>query len=302
MSYKHSTPDEFESALNSLPDIKKLRGNLQSLFEINKAAFAQEEIRSLFFEKALIFPNMIGTIPSNTVNLLTSYRVRFTIDENKEDISLISTFSYPPRTLCIQNGRANLKFKSVFYSTDTYETAFAEARPRVGEIGYLSQWKINCRHEVNYTAFFDSTLPENNKWYPIWKNYYNQMLENTKQVGADKSEHLNVLLEFTSNIFRKEKSPYSLTSWIADSVLYQYKMVDFLVYPSFANEAITCNFAFHPNFVDQYFTLHKVYRFKVNKITESGLNFTFQEVGSISSSHIKWEPVTEQDAEVFTKA
>lgn len=291
----YATLEEFKLELVKIPDFETFKKWLDELFLIDKSHLTQEEIRKLFYEKAIIFPNPIATLPSDTINLFKAFRVRLNIKESEEDLDLIRTFSYPNPCFCQDNGRANLKHKSVFYCADAFETAFAESKPVIGDTGYLSIWRINCDRDVNYSAFFPSTIPNKNMWYNAAIEYQKKMVENVNNFGNDKSEQLKLLFEFTSNIFIKETSPYSLTSWMANSLLYQYFGIDFIVYPSRATNNITCNIAFHPNFVDNYFKLDRVYKYKIKDVNKSGGNYSIEKVGKVFRTNIKWDDPTDED-------
>jgi hypothetical protein len=158
------TPEEFNLELERIPDLEIFKNQLTDLFTADKTSLTQEEIKKLYFERAILLPNTVATIPADTINLLKAFRVRLNINENIEDLKLIRTFSYPNPSFCKDNGRANLKNKSVFYCADDFKTAFVETKPKVGDIGYLSIWKITCDRDVHYTAFFPSSMPEKNIW------------------------------------------------------------------------------------------------------------------------------------------
>src|SRR5688572_6645778 len=252
MQRAYATPEEFKLELDKLPDLDTFKKDLEVLFALDKSYLTQAEIRKLYFDKAILLPNALATLPRDSINLLKAFRVRLNIDETLEDLDLIRTFSYPTTCFCKTNGRAYLKNKSVFYCSDTFEAAFAESKPVIGDTGYLSIWKINSDRDVNYAAFLSSTIPDRNIWYKTASEHQKQMIEHAKNLGNDKSEQLMLLFDFAANIFITETPPYSLTSWIANSILYEFYGIDFIVYPSFATKNITSNIAFHPNFVDNY--------------------------------------------------
>lgn len=140
-------------------------------------------MRKLFY-----FRTRFATIPAHIINLLKAFRVRLNINETEEDIDLIRTFSYPSPSFCKQNGRANLKNKSVFYCADAFETAFAETKPAAGDIGYLSIWEIDCDRHVNYMGFFPTSVPENNIWYKTVVQFQENLVDHAKGLSNEKSE------------------------------------------------------------------------------------------------------------------
>jgi hypothetical protein len=299
MPKDYATQEDFNLELEKIPDIEIFKNQLSELFTTDKSSLTQEEIRKLYFEKAVLLPNAIATLPADTINLLKAFRVRLNINQNVEDLSIIRTFSYPNPCFCKDNGRANLRNKSVFYCADAFITAFVETKPKVGDIGYLSIWDIHCDRDVNYTAFFPSSMPEKNVWNKTATEYQKKMVDHAKESGNDKSKQLEELFEFTSNIFIKETSPYSLTSWIANSMLYDYYGVDFIVYPSFATNNITCNIAFHPNFVDNYVKLSKIYKYVITEMGDGNGSYSIKEVGKVFLTNIQWSEPTEEDIKEY---
>jgi len=293
-----ATKEEFEKELNKLPDLNIFQQHLTTLTDLDKSNYSLIEIRKAFFEYAILLPNSLSTLPKDTINLLTAYRVRLNIKE-EEDFDLIRTFSYPNPCFCTANGRANLKRKSVFYCADTFETAFAESKPNKGEIAYLSIWKINCDRDINYSAFFPANIPAKNVWYNTAIEQQKHLVEYARNIGNDKSKQLELLFQFISELFGSETSPYYLTSWIANSVLYEYHGIDFVVYPSFITKGVTCNIAFHPNFVDNNFRLDRIFKLIVTEINENGGKYTIEKVGKVLYTNIQWGPPNEADIQEY---
>jgi hypothetical protein len=129
------------------------------------------------------------------------------------------------------------------------------------------------------------------------------MIEHARNTSNDKSKQLEKLFEFTSNIFIKETSPYPLTSWIANSMLYDYYGIDFIVYPSFATNNLTCNIALHPNFVDNYVRLEKIYKYVITKIGDGNGSYSIKQVGKVFLTNIQWnEPTEDEIKEYFPEA
>jgi hypothetical protein len=213
--------EKFKLELDKIPDLKTYRKGLEELLSI-ESSLTQDEIEKIFYEKAILFPMPIATDTCSTINSLTAFRVRLNVKENEEDVNLIRTFSYPNPCFCNENGRANLKNKTVFYCADIPETALAEKKlVNREDVGYLSIWKINCDRNVNYIAFFPSTIPTNNPWYKEAVELQKQLIEQVRHFGNEKSEQLIQLYEAVSKIFITEISPYTVTSWMANRYLYK---------------------------------------------------------------------------------
>lgn len=77
--------------------------------------------------------------------------------------------------------------------------------------------------------------------------------------------------------------------------MYQLYGIDFIVYPSFATNNITCNIAFHPNFVDNHLRLVRVFRFRINDVNKIGGNYSIDKVGKVFWTNIKWDIPTDED-------
>lgn len=129
------------------------------------------------------------------------------------------------------------------------------------------------------------------------------MLQHLSNNRLQKKEQLKLLYEFLASLFAKEQSPYTFTSWLSNNLLYDNDVFDFMVYPSFTTRSYQCNLAFHPGFVDRYFTLDRVYRFKVEWTLEETGNYTIDQIGKVGITGITWENCQRQDLrDYFPKA
>lgn len=302
MKLTNVSEDGFEKELAKFSSIEDLKNSLRELYETDKSSFTSAEIKKIIFEKAVVLPNFFSPIPKDVINLLNVYRVRAekTMNLETEDLSLIRTFSYPNNCFCTQNGRANLKNKPVFYCSDAKETALAESNLNDGDIIYLSCWKIDCNREANYTAYLPTIIPDKNIWYSKALDLYSQGIAHTEKYGKDKSKHLELLYSFFSEIFVRENKPYCLTSWLANNILYETDIVDFILYPSYATQNYSCNLAFHPNFVDSYLKFNRVFKISITKIfPNKSMNFRVLKTGEVNQTNIVWSNVSQQDIDEF---
>ncbi len=101
--------------------------------------------------------------------------------------------------------------------------------------------------------------------------------------------------------FITEQSPYPLSSWLSHVSLYEDYIIDFIIYPSYTLQSIACNFAFHPNFVDNYFKLNKVYKLWITDVKDDGMSVLPLEVGKVFNTNIKWDKPIEADIELFRR-
>jgi RES domain len=291
---------EFENELSKLPSLEDFKKNLQELYSIDKSLLSIQEIKKLIFEKAIILPNFYSSLPKETINLLKTFRVRIEKSMTQtDDTNLIRTFSYPSPFFCSKNGRANLANHSVFYCSSDIGTALAESNLEIGDIAYLSVWKVNCDREVNYTAYLPTQIPTKNIWYKKAVDLYSQTIENAKKHGSDKSKHLEILYSFFAEIFIKESKPYSLTSWIANNILYDYDIVDLIVYPSFATNNYSCNIAIHPNFVDNYLRFEKIFKLQITGKPSGSVTFRISDSGTADRTSIIWKEVSQEEIDNY---
>src|SRR5690606_29329039 len=98
----------------------------------------------------VLLPQIITYQDPDNFNTHKLFRVRLNIVESREDCSLIQTYSYPPAFVCTENGRANLKGKSVFYCSNDPSAALLEAKPKPGDIAFMSIWKPVVDRKVKF--------------------------------------------------------------------------------------------------------------------------------------------------------
>lgn len=235
-----------------------LENDLNSVWNlIRKSDCREEEIENLYFAKVICIPNLIQDIHFDDFNKIQLFRAR-NINCEDEDISLVSTFSYPPQNCTLQN-RANMAKKPVFYCTDHPGTAIYEIKPESQDSIYLSVWKPKVDRILKISILISDKIPLNNPWYflkDIIEDYF---------VNPNTPENSKVLIRLMSKIFKEEIEPYNLTSWISKFILYNNDQIDGLLYESVAGNSKQCNLVFHPNIVDRYFQIDRVY--KMGEIT-----------------------------------
>ncbi len=291
--------EDFKKILDQFPDFPVYQKHLQELEELDLKNFTQDQIHTAFYSRAILFPNKGITIPNNESNSKFVYRVRFNINENKEDLNLIRTFSYPDPSFCLFNGRANLKNKSVFYCADIPLTAFLESRPKNNDIGYMGKWQLKCHRDLTFIAFFPTDMPQKNYWYQMAIKQQQSMIGEISRIKSDKNQQLEYLFTFISNLFAYEQPPYSISSWIANRLFYNFNGIDFLVYPSSKLNSESCNLAFHPNFIDKYFQLISIIKFKINALSEKCADYGVISIGKPDQTNIEWYLPKEEDAYSF---
>lgn len=289
--------NNFEEDISKLPEADVLKENLNKLWVLDKSNLSLDEIQSNYFKYAKLLTHTGVLLDAATINKLTVFRSRINVNEQNEDVGLIRTFSYPSTDFCKQNGRANIKGTTVFYGADTVTSAIAEIRPKADDLLYVGAWKINCNRECMMRPCISMNLPQGNPWTSPASKYFKKMVDYATSHRRDYVEQLILLYDFIAEIFEKEPAPYYLSSWLANRALYGLKNFDFLVYPSFALNSNRCNLAFHPNFVDQFFQLHKVFKLRITEISKETAYYSILKVGLLRGSHIIWQPPSSENLE-----
>lgn len=291
--------EDFIKILKKIPDFSTFEKRLQELGNIDLSNLTQDQIHDVYFDKAILLPNQGITFPNDGLNPRYVFRVRLNINEKQEDLSLIRTFSYPDQSFCKENGRANLRNKSVFYCSDIPLTAFLESRPKMNDIGYMGKWQVKCPRDLTCVAFFPTDLSKKNYWYQIAIKKQQDLLLEIKKINSDNDQQLEYLFSFISKLFANEQFPFSISSWIGNKMLYNYNGIDFLVYPSFSLKGDSCNLAFHPNFVEKYFQLIDIIKFRITDFKENCATYDVVSIGKPNLTNIEWYFPNDDDVYPF---
>ena len=275
-----------EEDFSEYTSIEEYKTKLQELKNIDLANSTLEEIEQCFEKYIKIIPSLTAFFSIENFNTFQFYRVRLNIDSDSEALNLIRTYSYPLPQFCKQNGRANLKNKSVFYCTNSPITAILESRPKVGDIGYLSIWEAKTNRMMKGGILLPKDLKNSNLWQPLTIDIHKNTFENYSK--ERKAEFYLETIDFVANLFLTEKEPYPFTSLASNELIYGEKWKDFIVYPSFLHDGHSSNMAIHPNIVDTFLKFKKVIRFKLLDIQNDKHTYSTGRVGEIVNTDIKW--------------
>lgn len=281
----------------NFPDFKVYHSDLISLDNFDFSGMTSEEVYYKYYEIAKTIPLCHKILKKEEFNELKFYRARLNIDHTKEDVSLISTFSFPPTIICSENGRANLKSKTVLYCADSPDSAIAESKPENGDEGYLSIWKTIAKRDIKACISLPRNLTELNKWSEISKRSFESYIKSINKYD-DKKMHLNAIHHFVNFKFINEQKPYYISSIIANEAIYGDYENDFLIYMSVANDKF-CNMAFHPNSALENLELEKIIKFRINDVEKGQINLG--QIGTLQNSRIVWRERTAQDEKIFMK-
>lgn len=256
------------------------------------------EIEKRIYDLCIVLPSICGKANPEDLNKIHFYRARMqsTIGSN-EDLTLVQTYSYPPSSVCSRNGRANLKYTSVFYCSDSPLASILECDPEVGEIGYLTLWKPKAKRQLKYGTYLSEDLVEHNELASLAKKafaYYKQQHLNTP-LGAQ----MILLRQFLADRFVVESPPYNITSYIANQALYREFNNDFIIYPSSKTFSYYNNYAFHPNSVNENLDFKKVLKFKVLEKGNHIFKIGYMAIGELNPIVINWSIPTDENISDF---
>lgn len=286
-----------ESNEFDFPNFETYKSNLSALDVIDFAEYTPQDIYYKYFELAKTIPLCHKIFTASEFNKNVFFRARLNIKPDKEDISLVSTFSFPPNNLCNENNRANISTRTVFYCSNNPNSAIIECKPENGAEGFLGIWKANSKRSLKSGICLPSDLPNENQWKKIAEESYNHFVGTAK--NNKYFEHLKALHHFMNFKFKYEPKPYHITSTIGHEILYGNSPHDFLIYSS-AIDNRYCNMAFHPNVVLDNLELQKVIQFKIVDV-ESRIIKLGKLVGHFESSRLIWRTRSEQEEKLFKK-
>jgi hypothetical protein len=287
-----------EEKIKILSSVNDLENRLAEILKKDFSGYSQDQILSTLNDKLVYFPlHATYSIPYN-IERYPVYRVRMGIDESKEDITHIRTFSYPSSKLCESNGRANLRYRPVFYCSDIPGTALAEMKPQLHQTIYLSEWLVRCNRSDVSVNIFPANLPSQNTYITIARNRYSEMLKHfEKRYNKEISEKVKRIFDFLGELFISEKPPYLITSCLTNHFLYGKFGIDYIIYPSYQTTAYSCNIAFNPNFADQYLKISKVFKFRIMKqYDHKGVALYMEKVADYFQDALVWREPRKDDA------
>ncbi|MEM1340023.1 MAG: RES domain-containing protein [Bacteroidota bacterium] len=258
-----------------------------------------EQINNLYYDNALILPSVKEKLHPEAFENFYFYRVRMNIDFKSTDTNLINTYFYPPPSLCKKNGRSNIAGTSVFYCSDSANSAMHEMRPKINDEGFLSVWRIDVNRPMKLACLLPVSLKRHNPWWNFTQDIHKDQLKLWKKSYPKLTEHYKVLTNFIGRAYRLRDSKYSLSSFISKKLMFEDIYNDFILYPSFSTEETYANMAFHPNFVDNHMVLHKVFQFKIMKIIDGTAAFSIGLVGEMENGKMRWRRKNVYDRDVL---
>jgi len=289
-------PSDFD-----LPSIEEFKNILNELTKLDLAGASVQEIEKAYLSKVPFFPRMLSMMHFEETKHLPFYRVRLNIDQEREDLSLIRTYSYPSSIQCTTNGRANRKGRTVFYCSNKAYAAIVESKPKQGDTGFLSIWKNNISRPLKMAVYLPQEFAISNEFQEVSNDAHNFARNYYERHGKEKLDHFIALNNFVVEQFVKESFPYTLTSYLSNDALYSNDPKEVIIYPSVATNSQFCNFAFHPNIVDRFLSFEKVIGFHViKKGYGKDMQFGLGQLGEIAHNAIHWRTGTFEEVNINT--
>jgi len=293
--------EKYLTVNNDYPDFETYLKNLDNLSKYDFSESDYDEIYNKFHDYALKIP-ALGASLDTGINGIKLFRARLakTISE-LEDKTIIQTFSFPPSNVCKNNGRANIKNKSVFYCTDDAIPALKECNIEINDEVYLSIWNYNSKRNLSYVCCIPEKLPENNSWEEYGKYHYNFLIQKQNEENIKLLDYKIALRNFITEKFMNEEFPYHITSMLANEYLYESGF-DMIMYPSAKTFQDYTNFAIHPNVALNHLELEIIFNIIILDINEQHVKFKVKSIGHIENDKINWKKSDDNVTEKYLRA
>lgn len=243
----------------------------RSLTELSYEELNPSDLRKLADYVRYVFYYVIGLNSGITVN--RTYRMirNKSIKGDEQSLTKKRHLSYPPQHIIKRIGklnRANSSNFTVFYGSETIDTALNELKPSTGEVISVGCWG-GPPHELRAHVVFNHHLDL--KFNDISKGartaYSELVLNNPDFISAFLTNYFELICrEFSKEV--KNENEYIISSIISEDILNleknpKKKGADLLVYPSVGNRFVTNNLAIKPEVFRRDFNLVKVLEFEV---------------------------------------
>lgn len=217
------------------------------------------------------------------------YRVRRSADIKNPELR--TEFSYPPVSLTTKNLRANLIGNPVFYSSDhpivalmEYISEWDNPQNYHGVKYKISVWKLKLSNDLHIAPFIPHAMKDVNEFYTLGEFTNEQIRNDLKmEISDDQIQGLRNMKEYFSSLFLRDDKR-AISSYIGHFHIYRNPLGNVVfLYPSLKALYGKCNYALHPNFVDEQLKLLNVYELQVQNIDHSGngkfnLRFKFSDL------------------------
>ena len=245
--------------------VSKLRDKIKSLNRLDVEKADYNYIKKIVSEMNLGLTTLV-------VNSgLSHYIYRVRVNPRKKPL-ILKELKAPPAKSVKSFQRCNPPNHPMFYASSKRATALLECDVNVGDIVYLSQWRVDKEFALNYTFHSDPSL----------KNSTNQLKPTlVEEILLTYFETL-----FTRPIHKVFSGQYKITSAITEQLTKKFKLgvndnihihpdgYVGLYYPSVVDIERGYNIALHPKIVDNSLTLAHVMEARVTE--RNDLNVTIE--------------------------
>ena len=245
----------------------------KSLENLDYKSFTLKDIKN--FENYLFYAFNYNMYLTNKLGITRLFRVVINehLTGNKNSITKKGLLTYPPLHVVKKINkfnRANTPRTSVFYGSETIDTALNEIKPEKGDIVTVGFWKPNVDRE-----FLSYPISHSEKAYKINDNS-TSAIKAFLEFKEKNSKVLGDFMEPYFHLFGREFSKpvehhyeYLISSMFAERILYNQKNtgssfeIECIVYPSVGNKFLTSNLAIRKDILRHNFDLEKVIEFEV---------------------------------------
>jgi len=249
---------------------------------------------------------------SNTKYFSQLYRVVINEDIIGTNNSIIKKgfLTYPPLHVVRKNkkyNRANSPKTTVFYGSETIDTALNELKPQIGQKVTIGIWKPNHSNGMNCYPISHSNkaFEVNESSTRALKAFQDLKGQQDETLVSYMDSYLKVLgREFTKSISHHYE--YFISSMFSESILDNSTRIDSpfefdaIVYPSVGNNLETSNVAIKKEHFRHNFSLHQVIEFVVTNTnyrpiknyTDESINIVeykdYRQAKDLMDNRIKW--------------
>jgi hypothetical protein len=224
------------------------------------------------------------------------FRARYL--ENIANINLRCEHSYPPPGSCKKVQRANLPYCSVFYASDSPETAIHELahnnlNSMKGRYIAVSAWIIPDQHLYQITNYLLGNINNQSIYFDTCERILNNSINSISKSYVLERDSLERIIRFLGEMFVDNN--YTISSHLAYQCLYKSGS-SILIYPSVRKNMINVNFAIHPRAADNII-LDGVYILEVTNYESinKDIEVLVHKIGIFSEYGFVWTNINKED-------
>lgn len=246
-----------------------------SLKKLDYVSFSDKDFKD--FKNYILYAINYITLISNKLTVYQTYRVVINeqVIHSKESIRKKSYLTYPPLHLVQKKrkyNRANTYGSTVFYGSETIDTALNEIRPSVGDLITIGVWKPLQEKEFN--SYPISHIPQGFGKNESSTRAMLSFIELRKRQDPTLSDFMEPYLQLLGREFSKpvvHHYEYLISSLSSEEIFKTQKNkntsfdIECIIYPSVGNKFQTCNLAIRRDIFRHNFVLSKVIEFEVTE-------------------------------------